>query len=262
MLGYYKEPSRRAMLFTADGWLRTRRQGRARRRRAGCASADGSRTSSRPQGQVRGPAPIEDKLVMHTAVEAAASPAPTSAAARLVNAEHGAAQRALDGKEGPRWTSLAGTSSRSTRCSTRTNARCLVVVTQPWTESGLITPYVQGAAQPHRGRLRRHYERWVAGRRTVVWARGPEKKRPGRKPRALIGLKAGLGSVAEFQRPPRTCSSRRDVVTGVRANMSVMYQRPTRRSRTRRRNPTGSRTSRCPRLELLGEARAHADAEA
>jgi len=62
MLGYYKEPEQTRNAFTADGWLRTGDKG-VLDAEAGCASADASRTSSRPARASTWPrAAIEDKL--------------------------------------------------------------------------------------------------------------------------------------------------------------------------------------------------------
>jgi long-chain acyl-CoA synthetase len=70
MLGYYKEPELTRQAFTADGWLRTGDKG--------ALDAEGNlkitgrvkdlfKTS---KGKYVAPAPIEDKLVMHGAIEA------------------------------------------------------------------------------------------------------------------------------------------------------------------------------------------------
>jgi long-chain acyl-CoA synthetase len=70
MLGYYKEPELTREAFTDDGWLRTGDKG--------ALDAQGNlkitgrvkdlfKTS---KGKYVAPAPIEDKLVMHSAIEA------------------------------------------------------------------------------------------------------------------------------------------------------------------------------------------------
>ena len=70
MLGYYREPEQTRNTFTGDGWLRTGDKG--------VLDAEGGlRVTGRVKdifktgkGKYVAPAPIEDKLVMHTAVEA------------------------------------------------------------------------------------------------------------------------------------------------------------------------------------------------
>ena len=70
MLGYYKEPELTARRFTADGWLHTGDKG--------ALDAEGNlRITGRvkdlfktSKGKYVAPAPIEDRLVMHDAIEA------------------------------------------------------------------------------------------------------------------------------------------------------------------------------------------------
>ena len=70
MLGYYKEPELTREAFTADGWLHTGDKGEL--------DAEGNlRITGRvkdlfktSKGKYVAPAPIEDRLVMHDAIEA------------------------------------------------------------------------------------------------------------------------------------------------------------------------------------------------
>ena len=70
MLGYYKEPELTREAFTADGWLHTGDKG--------ALDAEGNlRITGRvkdlfktSKGKYVAPAPIEDRLVMHDAIEA------------------------------------------------------------------------------------------------------------------------------------------------------------------------------------------------
>ena len=70
MLGYYKEPDQTRSTFTPDGWLRTGDKG-------ALDAEGGLRITGRvkdlfktSKGKYVAPAPIEDKLVMHSAIEA------------------------------------------------------------------------------------------------------------------------------------------------------------------------------------------------
>ena len=70
MLGYYKEPEQARKTFTADGWLCTGDKGQIDAQdllRITGRVKDLFKTS---KGKYVAPAPIEDKLVMHEAVEA------------------------------------------------------------------------------------------------------------------------------------------------------------------------------------------------
>jgi long-chain acyl-CoA synthetase len=89
MLGYYKEPELTAQAFTADGWLHTGDKGQMDAN--GCLRITGRvkdlfKTS---KGKYVAPAPIEDRLVMHPAIEACVrdrrQPGPAAGPADAVN---------------------------------------------------------------------------------------------------------------------------------------------------------------------------------
>jgi len=173
MLGYYKEPEQTRNAFTADGWLRTGDKG--------VLDAEGGlRISGRVKdifktgkGKYVAPAPIEDKLVMHTAVEACCvTGANLGQPLALVMLNMEAAQRALDAKErvALEQSLAAHLESINSLLDPHERLDCLVVVTQPWTvESGLITPTFKVRRNRIEDVYAEHYERWVVARRTVVW---------------------------------------------------------------------------------------------
>jgi long-chain acyl-CoA synthetase len=125
MLGYYKEPELTREAFTDDGWLRTGDKG--------ALDAEGNlkitgrvkdlfKTS---KGKYVAPAPIEDKLVMHPAVEACCVTGANLGqplALVMLNAERHA--KAADGRgpQGELEASLAEHLKRSTPRSTRTSS--------------------------------------------------------------------------------------------------------------------------------------------
>ena len=111
MLGYYKEPELTREAFTADGWLHTGDKG--------ALDAEGNlRITGRvkdlfktSKGKYVAPAPIEDRLVMHGAVEACVrhrrQPRP-AARHRDAQAEAAGARRrrtAPGARSRPRWPS-------------------------------------------------------------------------------------------------------------------------------------------------------------
>jgi long-chain acyl-CoA synthetase len=173
MLGYYKEPEQTRNALTADGWLRTGDKG--------VLDAEGGlRISGRVKdifktgkGKYVAPAPIEDKLVMHTAVEACCvTGANLGQPLALVMLNMEAAQRALDAKERVALEQSLAAHLESINALLDPHERldCLVVVTQPWTvESGLITPTFKVRRNRIEDVYAAHYERWVVERRTVIW---------------------------------------------------------------------------------------------
>ena len=173
MLGYYKEPEQTRNALTADGWLRTGDKG--------VIDAEGGlRISGRVKdifktgkGKYVAPAPIEDKLVMHGAVEACCvTGANLGQPLAIVMLNMEAAQRAIDAAERAALEASLTTHLESINALLDPHERldCLVVVTQPWTvESGLITPTFKVRRNRIEDVYAPHYERWVVERRAVIW---------------------------------------------------------------------------------------------
>ena len=145
MLGYYKEPELTRDAFTADGWLHTGDKGEL--------DAEGNlRITGRvkdlfktSKGKYVAPAPIEDRLVMHGAVEACCrhrrQPRP---AARHRDAQRRRGRSARRRRR-PRGALEASLSAHLTQVNAALDPHeqldCLVVVTEPWSvDNGFITP--------------------------------------------------------------------------------------------------------------------------
>jgi long-chain acyl-CoA synthetase len=176
MLGYYKEPDQTRSTFAPDGWLRTGDKG-------ALDAEGGLRITGRVKdifktgkGKYVAPAPIEDKLVMHAAVEACCvTGANLGQPLALVMLNMEAAQRAADGAgRGALEESLAShLKSINAMLDPHERLDCLVVVAQPWTvESGLITPTFKVRRNRVEDVYAPYYERWVVERRTVIWHEG------------------------------------------------------------------------------------------
>jgi len=173
MLGYYKEPEQTRNTFTPDGWLRTGDKG--------VLDAEGGlRISGRVKdifktgkGKYVAPAPIEDKLVMHNAVEACCvTGANLGQPLGIVMLNLEAAQRAAVESERAALEASLASHLRSINALLDPHERldCLVVVTKPWTvESGLITPTFKVRRNRVEDVYAPHYERWVEERREVIW---------------------------------------------------------------------------------------------
>ena len=173
MLGYYKEPELTRQAFTADGWLRTGDKGalddEGNLRIVGRVK-DLFKTS---KGKYVTPAPIEDKLVTHTAVEACCVTGANlgqPVALLMLNAE--AVQRAADPVARGELELSLEQHVRSINASLDPHEQldCLVVITQAWTvENDLVTPTLKVKRNRIEAVYSQHYERWIGQRKAVVW---------------------------------------------------------------------------------------------
>ncbi len=174
MLGYYKEPELTAQSFTDDGWLHTGDKG--------AVDAEGYlkitgrvkdlfKTS---KGKYVAPAPIEDKLVMHSAVEACCvTGANLGQPLAVLMLNHEAIVKTRD---------AAGRSALETSLGEhlqKVNALLdpheqldsLIVVTEPWTvDNGFITPTFKVKRNRVEEVYSPRYEGWAGSRKPVIWA--------------------------------------------------------------------------------------------
>lgn len=173
MLGYYKEPEQSRDAFTPDGWLRTGDKGRMDAN--GCLYITGRvkdlfKTS---KGKYVAPAPIEDKLVMHEAVEACVVTGANlgqplgivmlnpDAAASVTNP---AAKAALEASLAAHLKSVNAT------LDPHEQLKCVVVATTAWTvENDLITPTFKVKRNRIEDIYAVNYPRWEASGLKVIW---------------------------------------------------------------------------------------------
>ncbi|MBL8341943.1 MAG: AMP-binding protein, partial [Rubrivivax sp.] len=159
--------------FTEDGWLKTGDKGsidNAGNLRITGRVKDLFKTS---KGKYVAPAPIEDRLVMHTAVEACCvTGANLGQPLALVMLNVEAARKAAE----------AGGRSELERSLTEyleainqtldphEQLDCLVVTAEAWTvENDLITPTFKVKRNRIEDRFAGHYDQWVGTRRKVIW---------------------------------------------------------------------------------------------
>ncbi|MFO1270679.1 MAG: AMP-binding protein [Rubrivivax sp.] len=174
MLGYYREPELTRQAFTEDGWLRTGDKG--------ALDAEGNlRITGRvkdlfktSKGKYVAPAPIEDKLVMHGAIEAccvAGANLGQPLAIAMLNAEATAQAASTEGR-GALQASLAEHLKRvNAGLDPHEQLECLVVTTEPWTvDNDLITPTFKVKRNRIEELYAKHYEQWERMRQPVVWA--------------------------------------------------------------------------------------------
>ena len=173
MLGYYKEPELTRASLTEDGWLRTGDKGELDASGALRITGRVKDLFKTSKGKYVAPAPIEDNLVMHPAVEACiVTGANLGQPFGIVMLSPEAAQRAQDaGERRAMEASLeAHLNEVNAKLDPHQQLALLVVVSTPWTvESGFITP----TFKVKRNRIEEAYgalfERWSGERKAVVW---------------------------------------------------------------------------------------------
>jgi long-chain acyl-CoA synthetase len=175
MLGYYRDPELTRQAFTEDGWLRTGDKGEldaAGNLRIVGRVKDLFKTG---KGKYVAPAPIEDKLVTHSAVEACCvTGANLGQPVALVMLNLEAARSAADagGRDALEASLASHLASTNALLDPHERLDCLVVVTDAWTvDNDLVTPTLKVKRNRIEAVYAQHYERWASERRAVVWQR-------------------------------------------------------------------------------------------
>ena len=173
MMGYYKEPGLTKDAFTADGWLHTGDKG--------SLDAEGNlkitgrvkdlfKTS---KGKYVAPAPIEDRLVMHEAVEACAVTGANLGQPLgivMLNAEGIAQASNAEGRKALEASLAEHLKAINEKLDPHEQLDCLVLVTTPWTvENGFITPTFKIKRNHIEDIYGANYARWVGARKKIVW---------------------------------------------------------------------------------------------
>jgi long-chain acyl-CoA synthetase len=173
MLGYYKEPELTSLAFTADGWLRTGDKGAfdaAGNLKITGRVKDLFKTS---KGKYVAPAPIEDKLVMHAAVEACCvTGAGLDRPIALLMLNEFACKIVADTSSRLKIeASLANhLDSINPTLEPHERLQCLVVMTEPWNATNdMVTPTLKVKRNRIEERFANHYESWVGEHKPVVW---------------------------------------------------------------------------------------------
>ena len=174
MMGYYKQPEATKATFSDDGWLKTGDKG--------TIDAEGNlKITGRVKdlfktgkGKYVAPAPIEDKLAMHPAIEACCvAGANLGQPLGLVMLNPDAAAKA-GSKEG-RAALEASLGEHLKRVNDQLDPHeqldCLVVTPQAWTvENDLLTPTMKVKRNKIEDTFAANYERWVGQRKKVIWS--------------------------------------------------------------------------------------------
>jgi len=173
MLGYYKEPELSKQAVTDDGWLKTGDKG--------ALDAEGNlkitgrvkdlfKTS---KGKYVAPAPIEDKLVMHNAIEACCvTGANLGQPLALAMLSPDAAKKTStpEGKADLEASLTAHIKSINETLDPHEQLDCLVVTAEAWTvENDLITPTFKVKRNRIEDLFAKNYDAWVGMRKKVIW---------------------------------------------------------------------------------------------
>ena len=174
MLGYYREEGLTREAFTEDGWLRTGDKGgldaQGRLRITGRVK-DLFKTS---KGKYVAPAPIEDKLMMHPAVEACCVTGANLGqplALVMLNPDATAAVASAEGKAEFETSMAAHLKTINAQLDPHEQLDCVVVTKEAWTvDNDLITPTFKVKRNRIEDLFASNYEKWVGARKPVVWA--------------------------------------------------------------------------------------------
>jgi long-chain acyl-CoA synthetase len=173
MLGYYKQPEATKDAFTHDGWLKTGDKG--------SIDAEGNlKITGRVKdlfktgkGKYVAPAPIEDKLGTHPAVEACCvTGANLGQPLGLLMLSPDAAAKAKDGAgRSALEASLAEhLKAVNAKLDPHEQMDCVVVTAEAWTvENDILTPTMKVKRNKLEDLFARNYEKWVGMKKKVVW---------------------------------------------------------------------------------------------
>jgi long-chain acyl-CoA synthetase len=173
MRGYYRDPEQTRHAMTDDGWLRTGDKGEidpeGNLRIVGRVK-DLFKTG---KGKYVAPAPIEDRLVIHAAVEACCvTGANLGQPLALLMLNAAALERSVDpaGREELTVSLESHLSRVNSSLDPHEQLDCLVVVSEAWTvDNDLVTPTLKVKRNRVEAIYAAHYEDWVSARRRVIW---------------------------------------------------------------------------------------------
>ncbi|MCP5261237.1 MAG: AMP-binding protein [Rhodoferax sp.] len=173
MLGYYKEPGKTREVMTEDGWLRTGDKGRIDDHGVLYITGRVKDLFKTGKGKYVAPAPIEDKLVMHDAVEACVVTGANLGQPLgivMLGAEH-MARMSDAGVRRELEQSLAEHLGRiNATLDPHERLQCVVVATTAWTvENDVITPTFKVKRNRIEDMYGQNYERWESSGKKVIW---------------------------------------------------------------------------------------------
>ena len=173
MLGYYKEPELTQQAFTDDGWLHTGDKGAINAEGYLKITGRVKDLFKTGKGKYVAPAPIEDKLVMHNAVEACCvTGANLGQPLAMVMLNQDAINKAKTaaGKAELETSLAAHMKDINAKLDPHEQLDALIVVTEPWSvDNGFITPTFKVKRNRVEEVYAAQYEGWVGAKRKVIW---------------------------------------------------------------------------------------------
>jgi long-chain acyl-CoA synthetase len=171
--GYYKQPELTRELYTADGWLKTGDKGAIDAKGNLKITGRVKDLFKTGKGKYVAPAPIEDKLVMHEAVEACCVTGANLGqplALAMLNPESAKKAATPEGRAELEASLAAHLKHVNDTLDPHEQLDCLVVTAQAWTvDNDLITPTFKVKRNRIEDLFAKNYERWVGMRKPVVW---------------------------------------------------------------------------------------------
>lgn len=173
MLGYYKAPELTRQAFTADGWLHTGDKGRFDAEGNLVITGRVKDLFKTSKGKYVAPAPIEDRLVMHPALEACCVTGANLGQPLglvMLNAEAIARSREPAGRQALESALAEHLAQVNATLDPHEQLQALVVMAEPWTvDNGFVTPTFKVKRNRIEEVFAARYDGWAADGRRVIW---------------------------------------------------------------------------------------------
>jgi len=176
MMGYYKEPDKTAEVFTPDGWLKTGDKGAIDAQGLLRITGRVKDLFKTGKGKYVAPAPIEDKLVMHEAVEACVVTGANLGQPLgivMLNPDFAAKAKDSVSRSELEASLIQHVKAINATLDPHERLQCVVVTTTAWTvDNDVITPTFKVKRNRIEDLYARHYEAWEASGKMVIWEKG------------------------------------------------------------------------------------------
>lgn len=173
MLGYYKEPEMTRQVIDPDGWLHTGDKGAVDAQGQLKITGRVKDLFKTSKGKYVAPAPIEDRLVMHSAIEACCVTGANLGqplALAMLNPEAILRAGTAAGRAELETSLAAHLHSLNQALDPHEQLDCLVVTAEAWTvDNDLITPTFKVKRNRIEDLFARNYDHWVSLRQKVIW---------------------------------------------------------------------------------------------